>query len=597
MEYTLDQLLNSLAAAGLSGIGLASQYVKSIFDSTPQTELARLGSSEQWTKEIADAAMRTIYDDAAMEIKSFSDGTDITSGAVLEYDCVLSSRRRDRDGDILEPSGLTLDKSMPLLWQHLQLQPIGKHVKVLSQNEELLTCKFAIADTALGRDAATLTRFGALRKSHGFKPVPGQFEPLEVLKNEKGAVVLNDKGQPIVKGWHVKKANVYEGSLVSIPANADGNVLRVYEKQFDGLAAAFSRRLLETDVVKGWAKSLYERRPLSVPGIDLVVKSGGREVTWNPVAGRWQDISTKQFVATRDVKENETMATKAASVKCPHCGTANDLSGVPDGMDLTKQNCSACGKPLATEAKAVGNVTTKAGRSISAANESKLRAALDSLTAILDDAGLNDTEAEKAAKQIASGLSNDVVLGGKSISPIDGLAAKTIAGLSVKSCWDDTYGDELPGSYEAISAQLSRSAMTYLVASGAIEVGTDGYCRSIATFPTEVVMCCRVSTGGQYKSRCFRIAYTLDADGTAKFSGTPTEVEVKPVVMEKAFAGLVPALPPDESLLALARKAAAKIVTADGTGGEVAQATGIISQAYATLKQMQESGDLESLFA
>ena len=580
------------------GIGTAAQYVKAIRDESPRDDVKRLGDDDKWNREIADASQRLTYCDVGMEVdsKSINDGAGISSGAILEYDAVLSSRRKDRDGDILETSGLAIDTKMPLLWQHLQLQPIGKHVAVLSQTEDLVTCKFAIADTALGRDAATLTRFGALRKSHGFKPIAGEVEPLEIVRKSNGEPMLNDKGQPIVRGWHVKKANVFEGSLVSIPANADGNVLRMYEKQFDGLATAFSRDLLADPLVKHWAKGIYDKRPVTVSGIDLAVKSGGREITWNPTAGRWQDVETKRFISAREVTESDHMPTKAASMKCPHCGTANDMSGVPDGMDLTKRMCSSCGKPLGTE-KGVGDVDTKAGRMISAANEERLRKAVEAINAILNDAGLNDDDMDKAAKKVAAGLAGDVVLSGGGKSIVETLAAKTLGGLSTKSIWDDSYGDELPGSYEAISSQLSKQAVPYLKASGAVDVSLDGYCRTLATFPTEAIVCCRVSGGGDYKTRCFRMSYAVDADGMAKFNGTPTEVEVKPTIIEKSLA--VTTTPPDvtpKSLVSLAREVAARIVTADGTGGEVSAALDTITKAHATKKQMEEGFDFDSLF-
>lgn len=613
MAYELNDVLGSIsqrATVDRWGIGVASQYVKSIYDGSPSAELAKLGDSDRWSGEVAGASQRLTYCDDEMGVKSFSDGAGITAGSILEYDCVLSSRRRDRDGDILEPKGMEVDLKMPLLWQHLQMQPIGKHVAILSQDESFLKCKFAIADIPLGRDAATLVKFGALRKSHGFKPVPGEFEPVEILKNAKGEVILNDKGQPIVKGWHVKRATVYEGSLVSIPSNADGNMLRVYEKQFDGIATAFSRDLLHDPLVKCWAKGLYDKRPVIVPGCDLVMKFGDASVAWNPSVGRWQDMETKRFVAARDVNtESQNMATKGASMKCPHCGTANDMSGVLDGMDLSKKMCSSCGKPLGGE-KGVGDIDTKAGRAISAANEERLRKAKEAIESILDNAGLNDSDMEKAVAKISQGLNGDVVLsGGKSI--IDTLATKSLGAIATKSMWDDEYGDELPGSYESISSKLSRSAMSYLMASGVVDAGTDGYCRSLATFPTEVIVCCRINGGGSYKSRCFRIAYSIDDAGTPKFTGTPTEVEVKPVVMEKALAALstksfdatfTPATPtgtitpPDETITTLARKLAGRIITADGPGGEVKAALDTVSKAFTTLKQAQESFELEALF-
>lgn len=592
-DLSLVESLSQRQAVDRWGIGTAYQYLKSIRDQSPAESLKGFGDESKWDKELADAASRLTYCDPFMEVKSFNDGSGITAGAIMEYDAVLSSRRKDRDGDVLETKGLLIDAKMPLLWQHLQLQPIGKHVTVLSQDDDLVVCKFAIADTALGRDAATLTRFGALRKSHGFKPLAGEVEPIEILKNAKGEILLNDKGQPIVRGWHVKKASVYEGSLVSIPSNVDGNVLRMYEKQFDGLATAYSRELLHDPLVKHWAKGIYDKRPVAVPGIDLVVKSGEKCVQWNPVESRWQDVETKRFVAARDANtEKKDMSTKEASMKCPSCGTANDMSGVPDGVDLSKRKCSSCGKPMAAE-KAASDLDTKAGRTLSSANEERLRKAKEAIESILDDAGLNESDMEKALKKIAAGLAGDVVLSGGGKSHVETLAAKTVADLSVKSAWDDTYGDYLPGSYEAISDQLSRNAINYLLAKQKIST-SDGYCRSLATFPTQAVICCRVSGVGKYLTMCFRIDYTVDADGKATFTGEPAEVEVRQTVVEKSAASTPDGMAA-KSLTSLSRLVAAKIATADGSGGEVETALKMIDNARATLLANERGFDFLSL--
>lgn len=273
---TVESILESLQLRQLAsrwGIGTALQYVKcvdAVFAAglTNPTLAFDLAPSV-WAKELESAARRLTYCDEGSGdidfiVKSVRDGAGIARGAVLEYDCILSTKRKDRDGDIVEPGGMDVDVKMPLLWQHVQSQPIGRHVSVVKQDENVVVCKFAIADIPLGRDAATLVKFGALRKSHGFKPVPGEFEPLEIVKQADG--------KQVAKGWHIRKSTVMEGSLVSIPANADANVLAVYEKEFDGLCTAFSRSELKTDAVKHWAKAWYDRRPVTVAGADVQQK-------------------------------------------------------------------------------------------------------------------------------------------------------------------------------------------------------------------------------------------------------------------------------------------------------------------------------------
>lgn len=270
----LQELLSDIQTrAAVLGIGTASAYLKSMQGCLDGSGLCpaaifKGAAAEQWLKEVTDSASRLTYcggdmADPELLTKSINEGTGISKGAVLEYDAILSCRQKDRDGDVIEQKGgLEIDLKMPLLWQHIQLQPIGKHVALLEQDEYITKCRFAIADTEMGRDAATLVKFGALRKSHGFKP--SEFTPLSVVKAADG--------RDVVKGWHIKKANCMEGSLVSIPANPGTAVLAYYEKEFDGVCTAFGCDALKTDVVKQWAKSVYDARPVQVPGVTLETK-------------------------------------------------------------------------------------------------------------------------------------------------------------------------------------------------------------------------------------------------------------------------------------------------------------------------------------
>lgn len=562
-QMTTEEFLKSISgrAVGLYGAASASLFVQSIHQQSPRAELLSLASDDRWEKELKDASGRVVWSDEGQEIleKSLADGAGITPGSILEYDAVLSSRRRDRDNDILEPKGITVDTKMPLLWQHLQLQPIGKLVKVLSQDDERLVCKFAIADTALGRDAATLVRFGALRKSHGFKPVPGQFEPVEILKGTDGNPLRDKDGNLLVKGWHIKQANTYEGSLVSIPANADGVVTQVYEKQFSGVATAFSRNELKTELVKCWAKSIYDKRPTVVPGVTL------------------------------DTKSADASASGGASWKCDNCGTSNVVSSVPDGVDLATIKCAICGQPKSAE-KSHQPAGTKAGRAISKANEQKLRDALAQLTAILDDAGLSDDPQDQMADSVSEGL--DVVLGKGFVA-----AGQKSLELATKSSWDDE-GDLLPGSYEYLASKLQEQAGRYLMSQMLITSIDSGYVRTMATFPSEAIVCFRDWSQSPTINKCYRIAYTVDQDGMPKFSGTAQPVEIKLQVIEKALRVLAgpsaPATP--DTLTSLSRKFAAQLVMAGSLGGEAGQAVETLQKAVTTVRQMADVESLGSVF-
>lgn len=290
-SFELSDLCGSLGERFTTsrwGIGNALQYVKAY----GQNGAAVFGiTQDAWTKEMDSAADRLTYcdetsGDVDFIVKSIREGTDISPGAVLEYDAMMVTKRRDRDGDILEPMGLDIDVKMPLLAHHVQAAPYGKHVAIVKQDDDVWASRWAIADFPLGRDMAVLTRFGAIRKSHGFKPIPGEFEPLEVVKAADGSQKAN--------GWHIKKAGVYEGSGVSIPSNVDGRVLAIYEKQFDGICTAFSRDKLETDAMKCWAKSMFDQRPVVSRGVDL-------EAMAEPKAAESSEpIATKSVADTLD---------------------------------------------------------------------------------------------------------------------------------------------------------------------------------------------------------------------------------------------------------------------------------------------------------
>lgn len=336
MMYSAKDILESLktrSAGSRWGIGVAAWYLKGL-------------PHELWQKESDDPTTRLTYCDEAMAdveyiTKSIKDGPDITPGAVLEYDCVLTSRRRDRDGDILEPKGMDIDERMPLLWQHIQTSPIGKHVKVLEQSDSVVRCKFAIADTELGRDAATLVRFGALRKSHGFKPI--EFRPAEVAKAADG--------RETVRGWHVLKGAVMEGSLVSIPSNLDGNIYAVYEKEFDGLCTAFSRGQLQNEHVKAWAKSLYDRRPTIVAGFGTNSDRLQDRYFFNELAERWQDRVTKKFVSAAEVGVQTATAAPAEDKMGKPGETKGEskvgvMADTGGGAAMDNRRCTACGGRL-----------------------------------------------------------------------------------------------------------------------------------------------------------------------------------------------------------------------------------------------------------
>jgi phage head maturation protease len=446
------------------------------------------------------SASRLVYcedDGGDLMQKSIRDGSDILPGAILEYDAVLSTREKDRDGDIVEPKGMAVDANMPLLWQHLQLQPIGKHIQVLSQDESTIKCKFAIADIPLGRDAATLVRMGALRKSHGF--VPSDAAPIEKYKGADG--------KEYVKGWHIKTSSVMEGSLVSIPANPGANITTVYAKEFDGIVTAFSRDMLEDPLVKRWAKGFFDMRPKSARGIGdgrgrAVVKKGGVSVSVGSGAAVSVDgvrIEVEKGGTYTEKPSGDSPTTPQPAPKrkkCPQCGS--------DDVDHTG-TCASCGYVAGSTATDSHPGTPKAAEPV------EVKAA----EGYPSPAG----QAEQAVETKMYGMS-------------------------------DNY---LEGSYEWTRDKLDDSLYKYLSAQG-VDTPDRWSVDIVATFASDAIVCVRDYSKTPTERRCYRLGWQ-SGDSGPKWTGEPQEVEIKAVVLEKAFDVLVRSRKAAEKQLTLAEQA------------------------------------------
>jgi hypothetical protein len=237
-----DQLLELIKSGKAPGFATADSYFSSMLSCFGDgafcpREIFETAAPNAWDVAFKDSAKRLTYSDPDAKIGDMATkGMALSKGSILDFDCIITTRRKDRDGDILEPGGATVDPACPLLWQHIPVQPIGKMISKTLHTKAAIGGRFAIYDTPLGRDAAVLVEAGALRISHGFEPE--EFEP------------LNDKEGR----YYIPKYTILETSLVSIPSNVDAVI------------TAFSREKLHSPLIKGWAKSYYDRRPVLVKG-------------------------------------------------------------------------------------------------------------------------------------------------------------------------------------------------------------------------------------------------------------------------------------------------------------------------------------------
>src|ERR1041385_1963462 len=203
-----EQLLKSIASrGGRRGSSTAAQWLKAFdacLDGGFCPRYAKGISGEQWQALIKEAEGKFVYSAPGMNIKGAFESNN--PQYALEFTCTISSKRKDRDGDVLLPEGASLDPNAPLLWQHNSLLPIGKVLGKIGQNTQKISGRCAIAKfehdselAELARDAATLIQLNALRISHGFEP-------------KDYAAMDSDDGR-----WLIKSYEILEVSVVSIP--------------------------------------------------------------------------------------------------------------------------------------------------------------------------------------------------------------------------------------------------------------------------------------------------------------------------------------------------------------------------------------------
>ena len=201
------------------GISTAEPYVKSLLQmESAGLNSGRVASADQLMKE---AATRLCVCLPEMEIEKTSGIDDVKNigageiqlppNSLMAIRHVVTTDRRDRDGDILRTAGAVLDPKAPLLWQHQPFIPIGTVLRTLEHTASKLTVVSVLLDlNSLTTDAAKLIEAGALRISHGFR----------VLEYEQ----LTDEDGKELNGFDIQKFEILEASLVSVPSNVDAEI-------------------------------------------------------------------------------------------------------------------------------------------------------------------------------------------------------------------------------------------------------------------------------------------------------------------------------------------------------------------------------------
>lgn len=250
------------------GITTASKYVNPIAEcagdaSCDWSERAGQFGSD-WGEQVKRAQNQLVYSNEEMTIqgdvctnssdfKSFvasrlehhkqAGDIHLPPRTIMVFENIVTTPKKDRDNDILRTAGAVVDPNMPLLWQHVQMQPIGKMLKVVKHSKDELVVLTAILDVnPLSEDAAKMVEAEVLRISHGFRPLQYEFIP---EKNNEPA------------GFDITQFEVMEESLVSVPANTDAVI------------TMFSRGKFHDPLVKQWAGNLYNERTQFFKGIEM----------------------------------------------------------------------------------------------------------------------------------------------------------------------------------------------------------------------------------------------------------------------------------------------------------------------------------------
>lgn len=248
------------------GIVTADRYVQTIQECFGSDMCKRLAAGKvDFAAVMTKAAGTLTFNNPEMIVKDIyssydhkdrdGDSIALPKNTLMVFKHILTTPRRDRDGDILRTDGAQPDPKMLLLWQHVHTLPIGKMLAVADHSEKVLEVISAIIDiNPLAHDAAVMVENDMGRFSHGFRALA--FDRIQT----KGA---KEEDWP----FDVKSFEIMEESLVSVPSNADAETLEVLLDLVEG-------GKLTSPILKNAGKSIRENyRPVQISGgIDLKSK-------------------------------------------------------------------------------------------------------------------------------------------------------------------------------------------------------------------------------------------------------------------------------------------------------------------------------------
>lgn len=245
------------------GITTADRYAKNVLDAVGLEVAYKCAATRtiSWDDVMKKAARTLVYSNPDMVTEEIEysrragsslkklDDIELPKNCLMVFRHVLTTPRKDRDGDVLRTQGAKVDPKMILLWNHVHTLPIGKMLAVSDHNSKKLSLISCIVDmNDLSHDCAVMIDNGMGRFSHGFRAI--EFTKIKSADGEKEA------------GFDVSDFEIMEESLVTVPSNTDAEV----EELMLGLVEGGK---MTSPIMKEYGKSIRSHRPLQVGGVDL----------------------------------------------------------------------------------------------------------------------------------------------------------------------------------------------------------------------------------------------------------------------------------------------------------------------------------------
>lgn len=293
------------------GITTADQYVREAIKCVGEGMCSKMYGGEQKLRSALQKASNSLVyanPDMVTEAKSskaaefkalLPDGIAPPEHTLSIIRHVVTTPREDRDRDVLETEGASLDPRSPLLWQHMHHIPVGKVVTTIDHTKDVLRVASALLDlNDLTADAQKLVEADALRFSHGFRAL--EFEERK-----------DDENSGMMPGFRITKFEIMEVSLVSVPSNVDAEI------------ELFGRGKLASDFFKAHAKHYLDQRPVVVPGANFEKDQS------KPAAGTQLLLEIGDTKLTLSSGEAASVETKQADGKPCGCDAKRPGDGKP----------------------------------------------------------------------------------------------------------------------------------------------------------------------------------------------------------------------------------------------------------------------------